>query len=71
MIGKQLGVHHPFFLPRGRRVGLVVVLLLWAVLELITGGTGWAILAGCLTAACGYEFFIAFDAANYTRKEKP
>lgn len=71
MIGKLLGLYHPFFLPIWRRVVLVGFLALWAALELAMGGTGWAVLAACLAAGCGYEFFIAFDPAKYVRKDKP
>jgi hypothetical protein len=69
MIGKILGIQHPFFATKTRRVVLVVFLALWAALELYWASMGWAALALSLTALCVYEFFIAFDPANYKRKD--
>lgn len=69
MIGKILGLHHPFFAPKARRVGVVAFCAAWGALELMLGSTGWAALAFGLAAVSGYEFFITFDPANYRRKD--
>lgn len=68
MIGKIIGVQHPFFAPKSRRVALVVLLALWAGIEAYFASMGWAALAICMTALCAYEFFIAFDPVKYRRR---
>lgn len=68
-MGKILGLHHPFFAPRSRRIGLVVFLGLWAALEVYFASMGWAALAAGLAALCIYEFFVVFDPVNYRRKD--
>lgn len=60
-----LGLRHPFFLPRGRRIATVAAVIGWAVFEAATGQPFWAVLFGALGAYAAWEFFVAFDPANY------
>ncbi|MBM1219060.1 hypothetical protein JQU17_02535 [Ponticoccus sp. SC2-23] len=62
-------VRHPFFLPVGRRLAVVVVTGGWAMLELASGNAGWAMIFGAAAAWCGYEFFVVFDPENYKEKK--
>ncbi len=59
-----LGLNHPFFRPRVRRVIIVMMIALWAVVELLWGNMAWAL--GCIMLAgfCAWEFFVAFDGAG-------
>ncbi len=61
----KLGLQHPFFLPLWRRVGTVLAISLWGVLELWLGNTGWAVFFAILAGICSLEFFILFDPDNY------
>ncbi len=66
---KFFDLRQPFFLPTWRRAATVGVLGLWTLVEVMGGNTGWAILFGAICAYCTYEFFIAFDPANYQDRE--
>ena len=58
---RLLDVQHPFFIPLWRRVATVSACLGWAVVELVLGNTGWAMLFGGIGLYCAHQFFIAFD----------
>ena len=58
---KLLDVQHPFFIPLWRRVATVALCYFWMVVELVTGGPGWALLFAALGTYCAHQFFIAFD----------
>lgn len=60
-----LDIRHPFFRPVARRAVVVAVSGGWAVVELMSGSPGWALLFGAAAAWCGYEFFVVFDPDNY------
>lgn len=64
-----LGLRHPFFLPRWRRVVVVALTGGWAVLEAALGNPGWALAFGAIAAVCGWEYFVVFDPANYKEKD--
>ncbi len=64
-MGRFLNLRHPFFLPLYRRILTTAVCALWLTMELIYGGPFWALLFGVLTLWCIWEYFIAFDPANY------
>lgn len=64
-MGRFLNLRHPFFLPLYRRILTTAVCAFWVVIELIYGGPFWALLIGLLTVWCIWEYFIAFDPANY------
>ena len=66
---RLLGLRHPFFLPRWRRVATVLVLAGWTIVELAVGSPLWAMFLGILALVTGYEFFVTFDPANYERPD--
>jgi hypothetical protein len=57
---------HPFFRPLWRRVVVVVACLGWALIEVITGSPGWAMLFG---AAGFYAAYVLLIAAQPEEKE--
>jgi hypothetical protein len=63
-------LRHPFFLPLWRRALVVGVSFAWAIVELITGSPGWAILFAGAGGVCAYQFFVRFDPKDYAPKEK-
>ena len=70
-MGRILGLRHPFFRQRWRRVLTVLVLLAWAIFEFANGATVWASLFGGLGLVAAWEFFVVYDPANYTDKDDP
>ena len=51
---------HPFLRPLWRRVTLVAVCIVWAVLEYLNGAHGWAALAVGMAALGTWQFLIAY-----------
>jgi hypothetical protein len=67
---KQLiDVRHPFFRPVWRRVLITAFLVGWTVFEVGWGSMFWAMLFGALGVFCFYEFFVAYDPANYEDRD--
>ncbi len=64
-----LNLHHPFFRPLLPRLVTVAAVAGWALVELVTGSPGWAMMFGAVAAWCAYQFFLVFDPKNY--KDKP
>ena len=64
-----LGLRHPFFLPRIRRLAVVVLLAIWTGLELFLGSIGWATATGLIGIYVAFQFFVIFDPADYAPKE--
>jgi hypothetical protein len=60
-MGKLFAVQSPFFIPLWRRVLVVAVTLLWALVELSRGSLGWAALFAAAGLWCAYQFFVVFD----------
>jgi hypothetical protein len=58
---KFLNPQHPWFIPLWRRVLVVGICALWALLEFATGSPSWGILFGALGVYCAHQFFIVFD----------
>jgi hypothetical protein len=56
---KFVDADHPFFRPLWRRVAVVAVCLVWALVEFLGGAPFWGILFGALGLWAGYEFFLA------------
>jgi len=54
-------LHHPFFIPLWRRVLTVAVAASWTLIELLSGASGWALLAAAMTAWAIWGLFIAWD----------
>jgi hypothetical protein len=50
---------HPFFRPLWRRVVVVVACLGWALIEIITGSPGWAMLFGGAGLYAAYVLLVA------------
>ncbi|MGP6086862.1 hypothetical protein [Antarctobacter jejuensis] len=63
-------IQHPFFLPLWRRIVVVVLALGWALVELIGGNPGWALLFGASGLYCAHQFFVAFDAEAIRERHK-
>lgn len=42
----------------------------WTLFELWTGSVFWAMLFGAVSVYCIYEFYIAFDPANYEDRDE-
>lgn len=61
-----------FFRPFWRRAAIVAACAAWAVIELVYGQIGWAMLAGAATLYGIWSFFIAYrvkDEPGEGRKE--
>ncbi|TCD16700.1 hypothetical protein [Oricola cellulosilytica] len=65
----MLNIRHPIFLPLWPRVLVTTLTGSWALLELVMGNTLWALLFGVIALYCAYEFFVAFDPANYEDRD--
>jgi hypothetical protein len=52
---------HPFFRPLWLRVLVVCVALGWALVEILTGSPGWAIIFGALGAVAFWGLIVAYD----------
>lgn len=50
---------HPFFRPLWRRIAVVAACLGWALIEIITGSPGWAMLFGAAGLYAAYVLLIA------------
>ena len=50
---------HPFFRPLWRRVAVVAACIGWALVEVITGSPGWAMLFGAAGLYAAYVLLIA------------
>ena len=64
-----LGLRHPFFRSKGRRIALVAFLAGWTAVELLFGNQGWAIGTGLICIYAVFQFFVLFDPADYAPKE--
>jgi hypothetical protein len=64
---KYLDVDHPFFLPRWRRIAVVVFCVAWAGFEWVTQSHFWAILATAMAAYAAWALLFAFDPARASR----
>lgn len=51
---KLLDADHPFFAPVWRRWATTVLPLAWALVEILTGNPGWAILFGAVGIYAGW-----------------
>ncbi len=56
---KLIDASHPFYRPAWRRVAVVAACFGWALIELIMGSPGWAILFGGVGLYAAYELFVA------------
>ncbi|SMX23853.1 hypothetical protein [Boseongicola aestuarii] len=58
---RAFDVQSRMFIPLWRRVAIVGVCGLWAILEWWSGNPGWALLFAAIGAYCAHQFFIAFN----------
>ncbi|SLN62431.1 hypothetical protein AQS8620_02826 [Aquimixticola soesokkakensis] len=58
----------PFYRPLWLRLGIVILSLGWAIVELTTGSPGFAILFGAVGFFAAYRFFVTFDPDKEARK---
>ena len=58
---KFFDLRHPFFNPAWRRVLTVAMAGGWAIVELVSGSPGWAVLFGAVAVWCAYEFFVIWE----------
>ncbi len=57
-------LNHPFFIPLWRRVLIVAVCGLWALVEAAGQNLVWAAIFGSLGLYCGWHFFFNFHPRN-------
>jgi hypothetical protein len=58
---KFFDVRTPFFTPLWRRVLVVGIALGWALVELASGATAWALVFGAAGAWLAYSFFVIWE----------
>lgn len=63
-------VRHPIFRPFWRRAAVTLLCLGWAAVEFANGATVWALLFAAAGAYLFWQFFVAFDPADYEPKQK-
>ena len=51
---------HPFFRPLWRRIAVVAVCVVWALIEYLHKNSGWATIAGGLAVYGAYQFFYLY-----------
>lgn len=68
---KLLDASHPFYAPVWRRVAIVAVCFIWALVELSNDAVFWAILSAALGAYCLWEFFLSPDAPGRRPGDEP
>lgn len=54
---------HPWYQPRARRIGVVVVCVLWFAMEARSGNPFWMMLAGAVTVLTVWKLLISFPQA--------
>ena len=57
----MFNLQHRFFAPPWRRTLTSAVVVGWALLELVTGNPGWALIFGAAGAWCCYQFFVVWE----------
>ena len=60
-------LRHPFFNPAWRRVLTVVLALGWALVELLTGRPGWAMMLGAVGLWAGYVLLLTWTPVDDER----
>ena len=68
---KSLELRHPFFVPLWRRLGLVLLLGLWTLLEGFGGNSVYAFFVGCVAvySTCVFFFDFASTEGDGTKKD--
>lgn len=60
---------HAFYRPMTRRVIIFVLLLVWTVVEFLSGSTGWMVFFLALSAYVGWGFFLSGQADGQLEDE--
>ncbi len=60
-------MRHPFFLPLWRRILTVGICLGWALMELLTGSPGWALLFGAVGGWAGWQLLVTWDPTYFDK----
>ncbi|MFW2543256.1 hypothetical protein ACN2XU_11490 [Primorskyibacter sp. 2E107] len=60
-------LRYPFFNPAWRRVLTVVLALGWALVELLTGSPGWAMMFGAVGLWAGYVLLLTWTPVDDER----
>lgn len=60
---------HPFFRPLWRRVVVLAVCLAWAVVEFVSGSTGWGLVALAFGAYAVWQLFIRYAPQEPAKEE--
>jgi len=60
---------HAFYRPMTRRVIIFVLLLVWTVVEFLSGSTGWMVFFLALSAYVGWGFFLSGQAGGPLENE--
>lgn len=63
-------LRHPFFNPFWRRLLTVVFTLGWAMLELVLGNPGWAVVFGGAGVWAGYVLLLTWAPVEDERQDK-
>ena len=61
---------HPFFRPLWRRVAVVAVCVVWAILEFATGEPFWGTIAFGFAAYGIWQFFLIYKPASESTDSK-
>ena len=62
-------VRHPMFRSPVVRIAITAAVLGWAAVELARGAPVWALIFGAAGAWLVWSWFVAFDPADYDRKD--
>lgn len=66
----MLDASHPFFRPLWLRVLVVGVTCGWALVEVVTGSPGWAIIFGAMGAMALWKLLIAYAPAAPEQEDR-
>lgn len=67
---KLLDLSHPFFKPLWRRIAIVAICIIWAVVEFVYGIPLLGTLFAGLGALCIWQFFFDFNPRDDVEKPK-
>lgn len=63
-------LHHPFFVPLGRRVAVVCICAAWALFEFAAGAPTWGLMVAALGGYAGFGFFVAWNPPQIPSSEE-
>ena len=62
---------HPFFRPLWRRIAIVLVCVVWAVLEYVSNSQTWAMIAAGMAAYAAWQYLYLYQAPPPAEPAKP